>query len=106
MHRESACCSLLLYNTYCITTGGVWAAPAIWRDAALAMSHNTLCMSMPMRVFRVLHPTATNRDSFIYSGLVPEFIHIMCERIVIVLPLRQVLVHLYIQTYFDTPLAL
>lgn len=31
--REGACCSVLLYNAYCITTGSVWAAPAIWRDA-------------------------------------------------------------------------
>lgn len=42
--REGACCSLLLYNTYCITTGSVWAAPAIWRDATPARPDTTHCM--------------------------------------------------------------
>lgn len=51
MHREGLCCSLLLYNTYCITTGSVWVAPAIWRDATPAVTDSThsvfVCLCMP-----------------------------------------------------------
>lgn len=44
MDREGPCCSLLLYNTYCITTGSVWVAPAIWRDATPAVTDTTHSM--------------------------------------------------------------
>lgn len=67
-----ACCSLLLYNIYCITTGSVWVAPAIWRHPTVYCArHYTLKVCVLVCTYAILcvcvHPTATNRY-IIYSS--------------------------------------
>lgn len=67
--QEGCYCSLLLHNTHCITTAGVWAVPAIWRDATPTAPGTTHWLCVPVCVCALLCLfVSTNRGRVIYSS--------------------------------------